>query len=122
MASLKRTFAVLVYPMVRGIPHELCRQLLELSAPYSAHDEEDERLAKDYMPGDDPQNSWSDQEQGQRREGHRRTRMISAKIMTQRREKQRTATSHYSACSRISPATICKCGTSTEKEFTARHA
>lgn len=63
MASLKRTFAVLANPMIRGIPHELRRQLLELSALYSAHDEEDERLAEDYATGDDSQQPWSDRDQ-----------------------------------------------------------
>ena len=45
MASLKRTFAVLANPMVRGIPTQVRHQLLKLSALYSAHDEEDEQVA-----------------------------------------------------------------------------
>ena len=59
MASLKRTFAVLANPMVRGIPHEARRHLLELSALYTTHDEEDERLADSLF-----QRSWSDRGQG----------------------------------------------------------
>ena len=63
MASLKRTFAVLANPMIRGIPQEVRRQLLELSALYSAHDEDDERLAEKYRASDDSQQSRGDRGQ-----------------------------------------------------------
>ena len=99
MTSLKRTFAVLANPMVRGIPQEARRQLLELSALYSAHDEEDEHLAEDYMAGDNSQQSWSDQDQGHRT-GERQARQENQGEQCHTEEGElRTQQSHHIASS-----------------------